>query len=46
MLKKYKNKQHIKKINIKRFCKSVERRFKNKEPNVIIVEKGLKEYEN
>lgn len=43
MLKKHKARRRIR-FNLTRFCKSVERRFKNKEPNVIIVEKGLKEY--
>ena len=45
MLKKHKARRRIR-FNLKKFCKSVEKRFKNKEPNVIIVEKVLKEYEN
>lgn len=41
MLKKHKARRRIR-FNLKMFCKSVEKRFKNKEPGVIIVERSVK----
>ena len=43
MLKKHKARRTMRiKFNLTKFCKNTEKRFKNKEPNVIIVEKVLK----